>query len=435
MASCSFSSSPEEAFRHVSERKEELRKVFSEFENKKFTVGRIGATWKDIEEHFKEIEACLQKTFDAYMLREKAFEEKMKSVQTEFEKRDAEISAKERESVARVQMEKDAAVSAILEQKRKLSDERRKLSDEKPNVPDEKRKASDEKRKTPEGGKTKAEILVSPLPKKEDLLKNDSSSLSSNSHKNRDLLKKDSSLSLSSQKKEAMMKNEDLLKKEAVLKKVSSSSPDSSKSDLKGSPSGTKSTAKPNLKDGVSKENLRLSGKLNVLCQNMDCSGLKKFLVEVKKDVKTLVSHVTASLRLCKDPPQFVLGTLQDYFETERHGKQDFSKDDCFAWGVLMEALSDVLQKDGYSISDDVKICAKTFADRWRATLELDGQMNFKLVLEGGNFLQFIAVYCLAHSYNQDELCDMVVKVARRKQTPELIRTLGIANKAPGQLP
>jgi hypothetical protein len=354
----------------------------------------------------------------------------MSSVQAEVEKRDAEISLKEKESVARVLKEKDAAVSAILEHKRKLLEEKRKVLGEK-----QKTSVGRKKKTVPIGSRLPAKkdsSLV--IQKKEDSLKNDSLPLSSISPKNADLPDKDSSLTPASEKKEATPKEEDQPKKESIPTRASDSSPDASKSIVKDSPADTKNTTKLIIKDDVFRENSRFSARLNPLCQNSDSDGLKKFLVEMKKDVKMLVLDITTSLRLCKDPPRFVLSTLESYFETERHGKQDFCKDDCFAWGVLMDALSDVLRKEGRSISDDVKTCAKTFADRWRATLELDGQMNFKLVLEGGNFLQFIALYGLANGYNEDELCDMVVKVARRKQTPELIRSLGIANKAPGQL-
>ncbi|MCO5565038.1 hypothetical protein L7F22_018708 [Adiantum nelumboides] len=365
---------PKEAFDLVSERKEQLRKVFTEFEAKKFSLGRIGSTWKDIEEHFKEIETCLDKTHEAYKAKEKAFEDRMKSVRAELDKLDAEVSAKEQASVSRVQSQKDAAVAAILEQKRKLAEDKRKWEAEKQRVE--------------AGGR------VTTLSEKETQSKKDSLGV-----------------------------------------KPSTSSKSLDATNIGG-------VKKTDIKKGSTQDERTLvslkvhrepRSKLKSICQNMDPDGFRKIIVENQKDLKTLQEEVPSALRLCSDPAQLVLKTLEGYLDKDKKFKQEFSKDDCFACTMLLECLSEVLG-DNHAVSGKVKKSAKDFSDKWKAMLKLDGQIGFSLLLVGRSFLQFVATFGLSSEYNQEELCDIVAKVARRKQTAIVFRSLGLSDKAPGLL-
>ncbi|KAI5065808.1 hypothetical protein GOP47_0018432 [Adiantum capillus-veneris] len=362
---------PKEAFDFVSERKEQLRKVFTEFEAKKFSLGRIGSTWKDIEEHFKEIETCLEKTHEAYKAKEKAFEDRMKSVQAELDKLDAEVYAKEQASVSRVQSQKDAAVAAILEQKRKLADDKRKWDVE--------------KQRFEAGGRATG------------------------------VSEKDSQF-----KKDSAIVKTSTSTKDIHATKISAGK----KTDTKERSTQVEKTPAP------PKVHREPRPKLKNICQNMDPDGFRKFIVENQKDLKTLQEEVPSALKLCSDPAQLVLKTLEGYLDMDEKVKQEFSKDDCFSCTMLLECLSEVLG-DNHVVSGKVKISAKDFSDKLKAMLKLEGQIGFSMLLVGRSFLQFVATFGLSSEYNQDELCDIVAKVARHKQAAIVFRSLRLSGKAP----
>lgn len=414
--------SPKEAFNLVSERKEQLRKVFTEFEAKKFSLGRIGATWKDIEEHFKEIETCLEKTHEAYTTKEKAFEAKMKSVQSELDKRATEVAAKEQASVRRVQSQKDAAIAAIREQKRKLADEKRGWEAEKQRV---------------ESGGMDAKMNVHTA----------KASVGTDTHlkKNADAKKKspkeqhakrDAHPGVVSTKKETQSRTASTLRDKST-KQTSVQDDKAFAFSKKPGGSPTSPVGKGNVKGNGMDDHARVPKeprpKLKTICQSMDYDGFRKLILENQKELKTLQDEVPSALKLCSDPADLVLKTLEVYLDIERKGKLELGKDDCYVCTMLVESLSEV-QGHKPIISAKLRKSAKALGDKWKALLKLEGQFGFNLVLVGRSFLQFTAAYGLAKEYNQDDLCEIVAKVARPKHTAIVFRSLQLSEKAPGSL-
>lgn len=97
---------------------EQLGKAFIEFESHK-NASEDTVQWKEIEEHFHNLERLLKKRSDELEEKGKAFEEKESQTRALLADRQAVVAAKEQDLQDRVQEIKDAAVAAVLEAREK----------------------------------------------------------------------------------------------------------------------------------------------------------------------------------------------------------------------------------------------------------------------------------------------------------------------------
>lgn len=376
----------------VPQKKELLHQAFDELEAHGAAIARSITRWKELDQHFSDIAADLQKRFDEIVAREKAFEAHTKEVQAVLDKRDEAVSTREQASLARVQEQKDAAIATILEQKRKWNEERQRLESEATSAAVAKSTTTAqvpikaEAEAKPETDKAEKESVAQAMDVKEEETK----------PTNED----DDNEEAAAETKEAMEDNKDAPK--------------------------TEPKARPQLKS---------------LCENMDGAGLRKYVAEQKKEISILRAELPSALRCAIDPSRVVLKALEGYHSTEplpAHGKHKPAgpPNNRRACILLLEALADVLADpllgtDQPVVPPNIKVSAKEVADLWKSTLTLEDAKDAVALLDAQSFLQLLATFGLASEFDEDELCKLVVFISRRKQTPALCRSLGLAAKVP----
>ncbi|XP_058080875.1 truncated FRIGIDA-like protein 1 [Magnolia sinica] len=145
------------------------------------------------------------------------------------------------------------------------------------------------------------------------------------------------------------------------------------------------------------------------LCDNMDGQGLRSFIVAHRKDIHW--AEVSKALSAAPDPAKVVLDSMQRFYPTH-----------------MKNHLVDRLASISPEVTEDLKDKAKKIADNWRVTVGKNGEN----AAECYAFLQFLAVYGLGSEFDTDELLDrFVVHAARREQTINLCRVLGLSDKIP----
>jgi hypothetical protein len=208
-------------------------------------------------------------------------------------------------------------------------------------------------------------------------------------------------------------------------------------------PVGTAITSNP--KPVVS--DVRVRPQLKALCENMDGDGLRKFLVDHRKDVGAMRTELPPALQCAIDPARMVLGALDGYHLPEPgNGNSqpgaDKNKDSGASANrraciLLLECLAvvladPVLGADHPVVPSNIKESAKQLADQWKSKMNSSHGDATGNSLDAQSFLQLLATFGIAPEYNDDELCKLVTAVARRRQTPVLCRSLGLSSKIPG---
>lgn len=311
------------------------------------------------------MEKNVRKAVEEFESREKAFEVKTEEAQAALHKRGEDISAREQASLARVQEQKDAAVAAILEQKRKWAEERKRLEGN----------SGDVKKEQP--AKAGNGSAAQPM---------------------------------DVEVKEVTEGSENLALDVALSQLLA--------------------------KDTIKKDNTLASKprpELKSFCESKNAEGLRAYIAEHRKDLNAIGAELPSALKLASDPAQLVLKALEGYYPSEPSQGLPATRRACV---VLLEALSEVLADPILGIEHpvvhaDVKKSAKQVADSWRSKMNLDGDLGPNFSLDAQSFLQLLATFGLASDFDQDELCKLVIPIARRKQTPALCRAIGLAPKIP----
>eukprot|EP01018_Ginkgo_biloba_P035041 Gb_33604 [translate_table: standard] len=354
----------------VDAKKERLQKAFVDLDEHRAALTNCTVQWKELEEHFASLEKNLQEKCEELEEKERAFEAKTKETLEILGKREESIASREQASLARVQEQKDAALAAIFEERRKLKEE---FSN------------GDEKKPTDDGNN-----------KKDSIKEKANGNVNENGPTGDDGPAADSN-------KEASSPN--------------------GKSEAKG-----QSQVRPQLK---------------TMCENMDSKGLLKYIVEHRKDVAGLRNEVPSALHCAIDPSRLVLESLEGFYSPEQ--KTSSSQGDKKESGLpaqrracilLLESLVPILADpalgvDHLVVPSNIKEQAKGIADEWKSKIDLDGDAANGNSLEAQAFLQLLATFGIASEFDEDELCKLVLAVARRRQTPELCRSLGLAEKMP----
>ncbi|KAH9299583.1 hypothetical protein KI387_031265, partial [Taxus chinensis] len=352
-------------------RKERLQKAFVDLDDHREALTKCTVQWKELEEHFASLEMNIQKKLEDVEEREKTFEAKAKETQEILDKREQSVSAKEQASLARVQEQKDAALAAIFEERQKLKEELSNAVEKKQPTDDDNKKHSDKEK--------------------------------SNGRANPDVVSADDGAEGNSNK-------------EAVTSPKAKSE---------------------------AKVQAQIRSQLKILCETMDSTGLVKYIIEHRKDAAGLRSEVPSALNCAIDPSRLVLESLEGFYppEPKSPGNQGDKKESGLpaqrrACILLLESLvavlaGPVLGVEHPVVPSNIKEQAKTIADEWKSKIDLEGDAANGNSLEAQAFLQLLATFGIASEFNQDDLCKLVLAVARRRQTPELCRSLGLASKMP----
>lgn len=462
------------ALQTIPEKKECVRKVFEELEEQRITIGRCSKGWKDLDSHLTGISEALEKRYAEIVDKETKFEAKMAELQSALDKRESVIESREQASLARVQEQKDAAVAAIREHKRKWIEERQLLHSQSPAKPDPDSASAKAKQKVT---KSAPKDEASAKKEKDTGAQDKDDGYAKNTFKEDDSFKKNSKEGSTLKAKKAQDKPSSTPQKEESSKpeeeKKTEAEPeveldkkqeiqereedggdkqDSDMENAEGSEDQQQATEVGD-EDGIrsgddtddaknednkegsykkeenSKPPVKARPQLNSLCENMDGPGLRVYITGQKKDLNSIRKELPSALKCSSDPSKLVLKAIDGYYSSGSGsevapGKKLSHRRSCI---TLLEALTFVLDEN--DVADSIKEEVRKIADLWKSKLNPKGTDQIAL-LDAQSFLQLIATFQIADEYDEDELCNLVVPICNRKHVPGLWRNLGLANKA-----
>ncbi|MCO5611059.1 hypothetical protein L7F22_065309 [Adiantum nelumboides] len=185
---------------------------------------------------------------------------------------------------------------------------------------------------------------------------------------------------------------------------------------------------------------VRVRPQILSLCEKMDGEGLRKFIVDHRKEIAALRNEVTSALHSAIDPSRLVMKALEGYHVLEldsNHAKETGASTNRRACILLLECLAEVL-RDGEEkpiVPPNIKEAAKEIAKLWRskrdATLSTSSDAGNENSLDAQAFLQLLVTFGIASEFDEDELLKLVYAVCRRRQTPALCQALGLQHKMP----
>ncbi|WCJ31337.1 FRIGIDA-like protein [Euphorbia peplus] len=182
--------------------------------------------------------------------------------------------------------------------------------------------------------------------------------------------------------------------------------------------------------------------ELTQFCEQMDARGLLSFITENQK--YTICSELSVALESANEPARLVLDSLEAFyppveFETtlpkdEKDAALQGMQKSCIMFMEAMAAYLARLDSGGdHLLNPEIKQQAKAIADKWKpklANADIDATNGNSL--EAEPFLHLLSTFRIASEFDEEELCKLVVVVARSRQAPELCRSLGLTHKMPG---
>lgn len=196
-------------------------------------------------------------------------------------------------------------------------------------------------------------------------------------------------------------------------------------------PPAEKSSGNPKKTTPALEDEVKPRPRLKSLCEKMDGKGLKKFLIDSQKDLDALRKEIPAALRYAADPAKLVLQSLEGFYPSGDGGKT--SNADLLlqrrVCDVLLESLPSVLSPD--EVSSEAKKDAQKIATTWKSKLSLDADFKNGASLETKALLQLLASYGISKEFKEDDIIDLVIRISRRREIPELCRALQISDKIP----
>ncbi|KAJ9131546.1 hypothetical protein P3X46_035201 [Hevea brasiliensis] len=149
-----------------------------------------------------------------------------------------------------------------------------------------------------------------------------------------------------------------------------------------------------------------------------------KLLLKKHEDNDLEHSKIAAALRLACDPGRLVLDVINASHPFNLKGNKDIklrvSKKSCI---LLLEQLRMVSPQ----INPDIKEEAKKVAFYWETTLAKKINDHLEVIC----FLQFLAAYGLASTFDADKLLVLLDADEWRKEAADLVQVLGLADKIP----
>jgi hypothetical protein len=386
--------------------------------------------WKEFEDYFSGLEGIMQKRLEDLVAKEKEYELKYGEMQKALAKREEAVATREQAMLSRVQEQKDHAIASLFEEKRKWLEERSRLE-------------AESAFKAPLSNGVSAEIVTSkaePDRSPEAAITTNGSALKSEAMEV-DVAKPVGNGIKAAEHEGAANGSVPAKKSDNITSAPPTVTPTTT------SPVNNTTASAPTPKAVVVPE-VRVRPQLKALCEVMDGDGLRKYIVDHRKDVGALRSELPSALQCAIDPARMVLGALEGYHLPEpasvvpvtnpgsEKDKESGASANRRACILLLECLAvvladPVLGADNSVVPTNVKESAKQVADQWKSRMNLQGDAAGNS-LDAQAFLQLLATFGIATEYNDDELCKLVTAVARRRQTPALCRSLGLSAKIPG---
>lgn len=440
----------------VSSKKERLQKAFADFESHRIAIASCSIAWIELEEYFADLERTLHKRFEELATKEQAFEAKTQELQDALVKRDEAVAAREQASLSRVQEQKDSAIAAIFEEKRKWTEEKQRVEAETAAA------AAAAAAANATAAAAAAAVAASIKAVQPAAVPESSPPVTVVAEAKPELHHISApttaapaaivSPPISTATVPAACPVIQVMEVDFATPKPAAAAVVTAAIVVADSELPAKTDVTSNGKDSgtpiakaVVVPEVRVRPQLKSLCESMDGDGLRKYIVDHRKDVGVLRAELPSALQCAIDPARLVLSALEGYHlpEPGTNSNQGSDKKESGASAnrraciLLLECLAvvladPVLGADHPVVPSNIKESAKEVADQWRSKMNIHGDASSGNSLDAQAFLQLLATFGIAPEYNDDELCKLVTAVARRRQSPALCRSLGLSAKIPG---
>ncbi|KAL9273411.1 Metal transporter Nramp3.2-like protein [Drosera capensis] len=175
----------------------------------------------------------------------------------------------------------------------------------------------------------------------------------------------------------------------------------------------------------------------------MDAKGLLKFTMENVDNRSAIRKELTLALTSASEPARLVLDSLEGFFPSIKISHVGKNKDDAALKGmrssclIFLEALATLLAKAHPGVvsllTPETEQLAKAIAAQWKLNLPTERTGVAKgSSLEVEAFLRLLATFRITPEFGDEELCELVLMVAHKRQAPELCRSLGLTHKVQG---
>lgn len=177
-------------------------------------------------------------------------------------------------------------------------------------------------------------------------------------------------------------------------------------------------------------------------CEQMDAKGLLNFTTENRKNLSVIRDELSVALESATEPARLVLDSLEGFYPSDQTTQQGDKKDAALqgmrrSCLMCLEAMAALLARADpgadHLLNPETKQQAQAIADEWKPKLAgagVDAANGNSLEAEA--FLKLLATFRIASEFDEEELCKLVLAIARRRQAPDLCRSLGLAHKIPG---
>ncbi|KAL5729742.1 hypothetical protein ACHQM5_002646 [Ranunculus cassubicifolius] len=164
--------------------------------------------------------------------------------------------------------------------------------------------------------------------------------------------------------------------------------------------------------------------EMKSFCLKMDGIGLRTYILNHRKELASIRDEIGVALGSALDAPKLVLDAMKGFYPPNSKGDKDGElaalRRTCL---LLLEQLIAISPH----ISAEIKDRAEKLAVEWKGNVCADGENT----LEALALLQLLATYGVVASFEADDVLELAVFVARRKQAVDLVRSLGIPDKIP----
>lgn len=182
--------------------------------------------------------------------------------------------------------------------------------------------------------------------------------------------------------------------------------------------------AAPPSVDSQPPSDLVIYPQLKTFCSKMDGKRLVSFILAHRKDGVDIKDELDDALRSAPDPAKLVLDSMKGFYPPRKKGGKDAElaalRRACI---LLLERLAAMAPLNKESERER----AKELALEWKEMV-YEGDDS---LLEGMGFFQLLATFGLVSEFEIDDLLEMLSVIARRRQTIELCKALGLTNKVP----
>ncbi|RWR83245.1 putative FRIGIDA-like protein 1 [Cinnamomum micranthum f. kanehirae] len=182
--------------------------------------------------------------------------------------------------------------------------------------------------------------------------------------------------------------------------------------------------AAPPAVDSQPPSDLVIYPQLKTFCSKMDGKRLVSFILAHRKDGVDIKDELDDALRSAPDPAKLVLDSMKGFYPPRKKGGKDAElaalRRACI---LLLERLAAMAPL----IKESERERAKELALEWKEMV-YEGDDS---LLEGMGFFQLLATFGLVSEFEIDDLLEMLSVIARRRQTIELCKALGLTNKVP----